>query len=107
MLGFAASAVLDPARVRELAARAVEVARASAALPGEPVRLAPAEPAVAASTPVTRDPFAVPLAERMELLLAASDAQRSVAGLARQATSTCGGGAPCSGPPKGPGSTSS
>src|SRR4029450_2462146 len=42
--GFAASAVLDPARARELAARAVEVARASAALPGEPVRLGPAEP---------------------------------------------------------------
>ena len=81
--GFAASAVLDPARVRELAARAVEVARASAALPGEPVRLAPAEPAVAGwSTPVARDPFAVPLAERVELLLAACDAQRSVAGLA-------------------------
>ena len=81
--GFAASAVLDPARVRELAARAVEVARASAVLPGEPVRLAPVEPAVAAwSTPLDRDPFAVPLRERAELLLAACDAQRSVPGLA-------------------------
>ena len=81
--GFAASAVLDPARVRELAGRAVEVARASAVLPGEPVRLAPAEPAVATwSTPVAGDPFAVPLAKRVELLLAACDAQRSVAGLA-------------------------
>jgi len=81
--GFAASAVLDPARVRELAARAVEVARASAAAGGEPVRLAPAEPAVASwSTPVARDPFAVPLADRVALLLAACDAQRSVPGLA-------------------------
>ena len=81
--GFAASAVLDPARVRELAAHAVEVARASAATGGEPVRLAPAEPAVASwSTPVARDPFAVPLADRVALLLAASDAQRSVPGLA-------------------------
>jgi TldD protein len=81
--GFAASAVLDPARVRGLAARAVEVARASAVLPGEPVRLAPVEPAVAAwSTPVASDPFAVPLAKRVELLLAACDAQRTVAGLA-------------------------
>jgi TldD protein len=80
--GFAASAVLDPGRAGDLARRAVEVARASAALPGEPVRLAPAEPAVAGwSTPVARDPFAVPLAERVELLLAACDAQRSVAGL--------------------------
>jgi TldD protein len=81
--GFAASAVLDPARARALAGRAVEVARASAATGGEPVRLAPAEPAVASwSTPVGRDPFAVPLAERVDLLLAACDAQRSVAGVA-------------------------
>jgi TldD protein len=58
--GFAASAVLDPGRAGDLARRAVEVARAS----------------------VARDPFAVPLAERVELLLAACDAQRSVAGLA-------------------------
>ena len=81
--GFAASAVLDPARARELAARAVEVARASAALPGDPVRLAPVDPAVATwSTPLGRDPFAVPLGERVGLLLAACDAQRSVPGLA-------------------------
>src|SRR4029453_5456718 len=81
--GFAASAVLAPARVRGAAAGAVEVARASAVLPGEPVRLAPVEPAVAAwSTTVARDPFAGPLAKRGELLLAACDAQRTVAGLA-------------------------
>jgi TldD protein len=81
--GFAASPVLDPGRARDLARRAVEVARASAAVDGEPVRLAPAEPAVASwSTPVARDPFAVPLADRVELLLGACDAQRSVPGLA-------------------------
>src|SRR5512133_3796467 len=81
--GFAASAVLDPARARELAARAVEVARASAAAGGERVQLAPAEPAVATwSTPLGRDPFAVPLADRVALLLAACDAQRTVPGLA-------------------------
>jgi TldD protein len=81
--GFAASAVLDPGRVRELAGRAVAVARASAVLGGEPVRLAPVEPAVATwATPLQRDPFAVPLADRVELLLAACDAQRSVPGLA-------------------------
>ena len=80
--GFAASSVLDPGRAGGLARRAVEVARASAVASGEPVRLAPAEPAVASwSTPVARDPFAVPLPERVELLLAACDAQRSVAGL--------------------------
>src|SRR5215218_3686310 len=80
--GFAASAVLDPGRVRDLAALAVEIGRAAAALPGEPVRLAALEPAVASwSTPLGRDPFAVPLAERVELLLAACEAQRRVAGL--------------------------
>src|SRR5919106_893965 len=43
----------------------------------------PAAPAVGGwSTPMGRDPFAVPLAERVELLLAACDAQRSVPGLA-------------------------
>src|SRR5918998_4353592 len=45
--GFAASAVLDPGRARDLARRAAAVAPASAAAPGEPVRLAPAEPGVA------------------------------------------------------------
>jgi TldD protein len=80
--GFAASAVLDPGRVRDLAALAVEIGRAAAALPGEAVRLAPVEPVVASwSTPLRRDPFAVPLAERVELLLAACEAQRAVAGL--------------------------
>jgi TldD protein len=80
--GFAASAVLDPGRVRDLAALAVEIARAAASLPGEPVRLAPVEPAAASwSTPVRRDPFAVPLPERVALLLAACDAQRAVAGV--------------------------
>jgi len=80
--GFAASAVLDPERVRDLGRRAVEIARAAASLPGEPVRLAPLEPAVASwSTPLGRDPFAVPLAERVELLLTACEAQRAVAGL--------------------------
>jgi TldD protein len=81
--GFAASSVLDPARARDLAGRAVEVARAAAAAGGEPVRLAPADPAVGSwSTPVARDPFGVPLAVRVDLLLAACDAQRSVAGVA-------------------------
>ena len=80
--GFAASSVLDPVRARDLAGRAVEVARASAAAGGEPVRLAAAEPAVASwSTPLARDPFAVPLPERVDLLLAACDTQRSVAGV--------------------------
>src|SRR4029450_11997617 len=80
--GFAASSVLAPGRAGGLARRAVEVARASAVASGDPVRLPPAEPAGAsASTPVGRAPGGAPLPERVELLLAACDAQRSVAGL--------------------------
>jgi TldD protein len=80
--GFAASAALDPGGVRDLGRRAVEIARAAGRLPGAPVRLAPVEPLVASwATPVERDPFAVPLAERVGLLLAACEAQRSVPGL--------------------------
>ena len=78
--GFAASAVLDPGRAGELARRAVEVARASAAAAGEPVRLARPSGGGRLSTPVARDPFAVPW-PTVALLLAACDAQRSVAGL--------------------------
>ncbi len=81
--GFAASAVLDPRAVRDLGARAVGVARAATVLPHDRVRLAPVSPAVATwSTPVERDPFAVPLDAKVGLLLAACDAQRTVAGLA-------------------------
>jgi TldD protein len=81
--GFAAGALVEGAGAAALGRLAVEIARASAALPGEPVRLAPAEPAVATwATPVAVDPFAVPLAERVGLLLEASTAQRTVAGLA-------------------------
>src|SRR4029450_12687286 len=75
--GFAASSVLDPGRAGGLAGGAVEGARASAVASGDPVRLAPAEPAVASwSTPVARDPFAVPLPGRVERLVAGCGAQR-------------------------------
>jgi TldD protein len=81
--GFAATARADPAAASGLGRRAVEIARASALLPGEPVRLAPVEPAVATwATALERDPFAVPLADRVGLLLEACAAQRTVAGLA-------------------------
>jgi len=81
--GFAASALLGPGSVRALGHRAVQIARAAAALQRERVRLAPVEPAVASwSTPVGRDPFAVGLDEKVGLLLAACAAERTVPGLA-------------------------
>lgn len=81
--GFAATAVLDEASVMATAKLAVEIARASARLQRDPVRLAPVEPVVATwSTPLERDPFTVPMDEKLGLLLGACEAQRRVPGLA-------------------------
>ncbi|MEK7477710.1 MAG: TldD/PmbA family protein [Candidatus Coatesbacteria bacterium] len=72
--GFAASASLTKAAIERTAAQAVEIARASglAKAPGgvrwakEPVHVA------VFRTPVGRDPFPVPVAEKADLLLAVS-----------------------------------
>src|SRR6185437_15078184 len=71
--GFAASAFPD--RAEAALGRAVAQARAAAVLGGPRARLAPAEPVVARyETPVERDPFAVPFAEKEALLVAAAEA---------------------------------
>ena len=71
--GFAASAFPD--RAEAALGRAVAQARAAAVLGGPRARLAPAEPVVARyETPVERDPFAVPFAEKQALLVAAAEA---------------------------------
>jgi TldD protein len=69
--GFAGTSVLGRDSVLACARRAVAIARASAAVNPERVRLAP-EPARRDfwQTPVLRDPLAVSLQERLELLLA-------------------------------------
>jgi len=69
--GFAASARVSREELVRVARRAVELARTMAGLQREPVRLAPPERHVALwSTPIRRDPFAVPLDEKLERLLA-------------------------------------
>jgi TldD protein len=81
--GFAATARLEAAEIERTAALAVEIARAAAILPLEPVRLADAEPAIATwSSPLEIDPFEVPLDEKVSLLTAASDAMQRVEDLA-------------------------
>jgi TldD protein len=79
--GFAATGALDPLEV-ELAARsAVDVAESGRALRRSPVRLAEVEPVRATwETPVAEDPFAVPLDEKLDLLVRASRAMLSVPG---------------------------
>lgn len=77
--GYAASAQLDPEGVARTARVAVEVARASAPATRTPVELVP-EPAHRDSwaTPVERDPFAVPLEDKIGLLVSAAGAMERV-----------------------------
>ena len=68
--GFAATSTLTTAAVEQAARLAVRIARASAATLQAPVALAPVEPAQGRfSATASEDPFQVPLAERVELLL--------------------------------------
>src|SRR5271157_1757623 len=68
--GFAASAEFGRGAVEATAARAVEIARASARVKREDVRLAP-EKAVTAewATPYQIDPFSVSVEQNIDLLL--------------------------------------
>src|SRR3984893_16400488 len=80
--GFAASAELGRGAVEATAARAVEIARSSARVKQEDVRLAPEKPAVAEwSTPYKVDPFTVSVEQNIELLLKIDAELRSVAGI--------------------------
>lgn len=72
--GFACSATLEPSRVARVAAQALDVGRASATTTSSPVELAP-EPVHrdSWSSPFEKDPFAVPLEDKVELLLGATE----------------------------------
>ncbi|HMA38297.1 MAG TPA: TldD/PmbA family protein [Chloroflexia bacterium] len=76
--GFAATAAATPAAIRATVAQAVAIARAGAARRHHPIDLA-SMPAAQGTyrTPVQEDPFAVPLAARIDLLLAALAALRA------------------------------
>jgi TldD protein len=80
--GFAASQTLRPGEADRVAALAVSLARASALVAGDPVRLAEVAPVRGSyRTPITIDPFYRPLSERVDLLLQADAAMRTVPGL--------------------------
>jgi TldD protein len=80
--GFAASADLSRRSVEATAARAVEIARASARVKREDVRLAPEKPVTADwATPYKIDPFSVSVEEQIDLLLKIDAELRSVAGI--------------------------
>jgi len=81
--GFAASARMDDAEVERVAKQAVQIARASALVAGEPVKLAPLPPQRGTyKTPFQQDPFALPLNQKVQLLLDADAAMRSAKGVA-------------------------
>jgi TldD protein len=80
--GFAASAELGRGAVEATAARAVEVARASARVKQSDVKLAPEKPVVAEwTTPHRIDPFTVSVEQVIDLLLKIDAELRSVTGV--------------------------
>ena len=82
--GFAASSVLSAGEVRRVADLAVDVAKASAQLTEDPVRLCP-EPVHRDTvvTPCRIDPFTVPLEQKTQLLLETMEILHRQAGVAR------------------------
>ncbi len=79
--GFASTSGTDERSVADVAREAVEIARASARVTGKPVELAPVEPAVDDVGHWARqDPFDVPVAEKIDLLMAC-DAAMAVQGV--------------------------
>lgn len=80
--GYAATDELDAPHVEEAARRAVQIARASARVNTTPVRLAP-QPALTGEyrTPIVRDPFTVPLGDKLQLLMSTDEAMGRVKGV--------------------------
>jgi TldD protein len=74
--GFAATSQVTKDGVARAAAQAVAIAKANATLRQEPVRLAPVAGAgeVSWRTPIEKDAFAVPIGEKVDLLLAVNAA---------------------------------
>lgn len=80
--GFASSPLVQPREGARLAAVACALARANAAVLTKKVELAPNPAHVDVwQTPLEKDPFKLPVADKAELLLAASERLRAVKGI--------------------------
>ena len=80
--GFAASPRIEPDEIARVARQAVALARVNAGLQREPVQLAPVDAHVAVwQTPIRRDPFDVPLQEKVDTLLRINAAALAVPGV--------------------------
>ncbi|MHA1616155.1 MAG: TldD/PmbA family protein [Candidatus Njordarchaeales archaeon] len=67
--GFSSSNNITPDEVKRIVLEAIQIARASAKVKRKDVELAPVKPVKDAyKTPVVKDPFEVPLEEKLELL---------------------------------------
>lgn len=80
--GFAASSNVNIEEIATVARHAVAIAKAQARLRKEPVVLAPVESATAVwKSPIRKDPFNVPIAEKVETLLAINAEATNVDGV--------------------------
>lgn len=80
--GFASCPTVSVKEARRLADVACALAVANAAVPGEPVTLAPNPAHVDVwQTPLQKDPFKIPVADKAELLLAVAERLRAVKGV--------------------------
>jgi len=86
--GFAASDNLARKAVEDTAARAVAIAKASAKVKQQPVRLAPEKPCTAEwTTPCKVDPFTISIEQNLSLLSQVDQELRSVKGVTLAETS--------------------
>ena len=78
--GFASSSAVTKDEVAAVARQAAAIARANRAVNTDPVRLAPVEayPDVEWNTPLTKDPFEMPLQPKIDLLLQINEAAMKV-----------------------------
>jgi len=81
--GFFATSDLADDRARAAGEQAARIARASATVPGPPLQLADVEVRQDSwTTPFDEDPFAVPLSEKVDMLIGVTDTCMSVEGVA-------------------------
>lgn len=80
--GFAASSRIERDEIARVAQKAVALAKTNSRLQREPVQLAPTRSHVAVwNTPIRRDPFDVPLGDKIETLMAINAAALEVSGV--------------------------
>lgn len=80
--GFAASSALNKDEIARITEQAVSIAKANRAIQRNPITLVAVEkyPDAKYTTPVKRDPFTVPLSEKVDYLLKVNDAAMKIKG---------------------------